>query len=326
MQSQCIPVFCVALTMLTACESTMEDVKTLPLETNTNGDGLIAYPAEIRGAYIRSAENIVSAKQYVPKYDDKGKVVGFELQDVTYINPKQIICAEPPPDTSVSSTAAFNASANLQLTQSLTAVTALTNTLAQTISNQASQSRTVESNSSTGNSGSSSTMNASLVASSNAGYTDTSNDVISLAGNISRTANELSGRDNIVLLSREMFFRNCEAFANGAISRDTYGQLHRESVSQITAMLDTQKALANAVEANSKAKQAEADAKKAEAEKLLIEATNNTTSLIKQSNLLNCGKEFASCKEEAAGNNEKIKVCEAKQKVCVAKQLGGKDE
>lgn len=325
MQFKYILVLYVALTMLTACESTMEEVKTLPLETNTNGDGLIAYPAEIRGAYIRSAEAFVSAKQYVPKYDGKGKLIGFELKDVSYISPKQIICAEPPPDTSVSSTAAFNASANLQLTQSLTAVTALTNTLAQTISNQTSQSKTVEANSSTGSADSSNTVNASRVTSSNVGSTNTSNDVLSLAGNISRTANELSGRDNIVLLSREMFFRNCEAFANGAISRDTYGQLHRESVSQITAMLDTQKALAKAVEANSKAKQAEADAKKAKAEKLLLDAINNTTSLIKQSNLLNCGKEFASCKEGAVGDKDTIEACEATQKECVSKQLGEKD-
>lgn len=311
----------VSVTAISACESTMETVKSIDLNTNESGNQLIAYPAEIRGAYVRTVEALKHGQQYIPKYDAKGEVIDYKPVSVTFVKAEQILCAEPPPDSTVSSSASLNASANLQLTQSLAAVTSLTNALTHSISNQSTRTTGDAANtfnSSGAYAGSTSSNNAQ---SRSSNVSETSNDALSLAASITRTANELAGRDNTVLLSREMFFRNCEAYANGAISRDTYGQLHRESVSQITTMLETKKAAAKAAEAQSQANKAQAEADKLKAQKTFNDAMRNSRdiwdSLSQDDSVqqMTCESELGRCAFGAEGDNRLIQ-CKEEYKKC----------
>ncbi|HEY0923799.1 hypothetical protein [Rheinheimera pacifica] len=323
MHSRFATLTCALVTLLSACKSTMERPDAIPISTNNDKEGIIAYPAEVRSVYIRNAtEEKSSGNQYLPQYDSKGKLTGFVEKTVTFISPKSIMCAEPAPDTSVSSSAAFAASANMQMTQTLSAVSSAVNTLAQTVSTQASRMNSVSENSiSRSNTGAGSTTSSNERA-SNIQTGVTSNDLFSASGNIARTANELAGRDNVVLLTRETYFRLCEAFANGAISRDDYGRLHQETMHQITTMLDTKREAAKAITAEAQAKKAEAEAKAAEAQKKLLEAQGNSFSVMRQTALRSCGTDLVRCSTNAGVDTTAIAACNSIHKQCI-KDAGG---
>ncbi|WP_233080246.1 hypothetical protein [Rheinheimera soli] len=314
---------CALITVLSACESTMEKPEALPIATNSDKEGIIAFPAEVRSVYVRNAvETNTSGNQYLPKYDDNGKLVGFDVKSVTFIKPKSILCAEPAPDTSVSSSAAFAASANLQMTETLSTVSSAVNTLAQTVSTQASRINSVGSDSSNRSNTDSGSVTRGSESDSNVQSGGTSNDLLSASGNVSRTANELAGRDNVVLLTRETYFRLCEAFANGAISRDDYGRLHQETMHQITSMLDTKKAIAKAAEAEAETKKAEAEVKLAEAKRKLLDAQGNSLSVMKQAALQSCGTNLVSCTTKADADPKAVSACNAIHQQCI-KDAGG---
>lgn len=154
-----------------------------------------------------------------------------------------------------------------------------------------------------GSSTSSNTANRSLAGEISQNVASNSQNTLNLATNIARNAAELSGRDNVVLLTREVFYRNCEAAANGLISINDYADIHKQSINQISNLL-------TAREEEAKAKKAEAEAKKAEAEKKRAEILKGAGLFITQIDSKYCAKKHGACMAQAGADKTKQKQCE----------------
>lgn len=139
----------ILLLVLSACESTQETTKTHTL-TNADDIEIVSYPAEIRSAYIRKAkpaDSLIEIPVLVKDTDGKPKLdangnLQYELKKQLLIKGEYIVCAEPPPDTAVSSQFGFNTGVDLQLANTVAALSNVTNTIAlstaQSLSSQAS--------------------------------------------------------------------------------------------------------------------------------------------------------------------------------------------
>ena len=113
-----------------------------------------------------------------------------------------------------------------------------------------------------------------------------------------------------MLLSGEVFFRNCEAFANGAISRDMYGQYHNKSIELIQALVKTKQQAAKATTVAAEAANKEAEAKRLKAEKALQETMAATSTFLQQSQIKRITDDLVKCKVDNAGDETKLKACD----------------
>lgn len=117
----------------------------------------------------------------------------------------------------------------------------------------------------------------------------------------STTALELAGRTQIVLLAREFISSNCKARANGWIDDAAYKNGQNKIIDQITAMITTDKAKAEA-------EKAKAEAVKA-AVKLDKKALANVAGAFQQAKADACLSTYDSCMATAAGDKKKVKAC-----------------
>ncbi|MHC3995565.1 hypothetical protein ACXWTF_12140 [Thiomicrolovo sp. ZZH C-3] len=211
---------------------------------NPGNDTIATFPSELRGTYIRERKRPEEAKVIVILTDADGKIITddqgkIQLVELTknYFNPDFSICAEPPSDTA--------ANASMEMTNTLSNQLAANAEAMAKLSNAVNALSVIQGG-------------TDVDASGRIGITnDTS---LQMRLNLSRQMIELQGRTQLVLLARDFMYRNCEAAANGYLSREDFLEMHKLSINQITAMSKASIKQAEAAEADAKASQTLADA------------------------------------------------------------------
>jgi hypothetical protein len=305
---------------------------------------IASFPTELRGAYIRKSQNSFQDNVKLIFTDEKGNMVLDKITgdiktvtvDRTYFNSVLSICAEPPADTGANSTFALAGSLSNQLAANSAAASNLSRAISN--ANSGSNSNSTNKNNIDGENdensksrsidASRSTELSRTATSDNSLSTSASNNLAVQANlNLSREVVELQGRTQLVLLAREFMYRNCEAAANGYISREDYLTLHKASINQVSEMLkasvskaEAENTAAEAKKTAAEAKKAEADAKKIEAETERLKILTKTDGTIFQSQLKYCKSELLKCIKVASGNSEKETVCSTTYDKCIVKK------
>jgi len=265
-----------------------------------NDISISSYPTELRGVYIRKSKGNVKNKVTVTWKDKNGDIKTKDIYK-NFVDTYLCICAEPPADTGANATLSATASLSNQLAASTAAAANLTNAINAT------------NNNSSGSEGS-----RNLSRENSFSNTATNNTAIEASLNLTRKVIELQGRTQLVLMAREFMYRNCEAAANGFISKEDFLAMHELSIRQISEMLKASvvKAEAQKAEADAKRNTAEAEKLKAEAAQILLE----TEAVNYQAQIKYCSEKNITCIKNASGDAQKEKKCKAIFEKCLEKK------
>jgi len=297
---------------------------------------IASFPSDLRGAYIRKSKKYTQSKVKLVLTDEKGNItVGKDGKiqtvevDRTYFDSVLSICAEPPADTGSNSTFALAGSLSNQLaansaaTASLSSAISNANTKANSKSTSESQKSGDSDESSSSQSGDgNNSSESSRSSSSESGLTNSASNNLAVQANLnlSREVVELQGRTQLVLLAREFMYRNCEAAANGYISREDYLTLHKASINQISEMLKASVSKAEAQKKEAEAKKTEAEAKKVKAETEKQKVLNQTADINYQSQIKFCKNKLLTCNNSASGDKKKEASCSSEFDKCIIRK------
>ncbi|GGY92243.1 hypothetical protein [Shewanella fodinae] len=229
----------------------------------------------------------------------------------TKSNGEKVVCSEPVPDVAASTT--FKATAE--------AVNNLTAVVSQALEYQIERDRSLSRNS-TAEDGSAASGSSGATGSNDFSTNNSVNNTLSqtlkLGMETTSTMVNLGGRNDLVLLSREMLFSNCMLAANGFTGKPTDAELPtseaqaniKQIITVISEMVTADRLKAEAKANEAKAAENTAAAAKAKAEESLKKTQASTNSALLATYTASLDKQLAACKTAAGTDKVKLSTCQ----------------